>query len=355
MKNLLIISFLLIVGLKGFGQKESDTLQKDEISNEFKNKNFTRVLELCNEKLQSDSTDINALIGIGRAYTGLNEFNLAIPYLLKVKNNATESWQISWSMIDLMTSYYGLGKINEAKEYYNKAQKIIGTKSSESSLKKLGLIFGFDSYYDSWETVEKDNITFHFQKTSSVGNLDNYVKEREMAFFNINAFFLANMPKKIDFFVWKSNDAAEKILQTSLGFTVPQYCVSHNRPNQSHGHEIAHSISFWRDKNNVRTRLINEGIGVYFDQSNLNRMTNARKVAVDTKIDIKDMWLNEKKYTEQTIYPVAGAWVGALATFDKKKFLTLSVKQTYENALIIYGDELDSMIEEFNNRVNKLK
>ncbi|OFY98918.1 MAG: hypothetical protein A3K10_05700 [Bacteroidetes bacterium RIFCSPLOWO2_12_FULL_31_6] len=355
MKKVLIISFLLIVELNGFGQNESDTLQKDEIFNEFKNKNYTRVIELCNEKLQSDSTDINALLGIGRAYTSLNEFNLAIPYLLKVKNNATESWQISWSMIDLMTSYYGLGKINEAKEYYDKALKIKGAISSESSLKNLGLLFGFDIFYETWETVEKDNITFHFQKTSSVNNLDNYIKERELAFSNINAFFISNMPKKIDFFVWKSNADAEKILHTSLGFTKPQYCVSHNRSDQTKGHEIAHNISFWRDKNNVRTRLINEGIGVYFDQSNLNRMTNARKVAVDTKIDIKDMWLNGNNYQEQTIYPVAGAWVGALALFDKKKFLTLSVNQTYENALIIYGDELDSMIEEFNKRVNKLK
>lgn len=352
MKKLFIILIVLFVTQTGFGQEKINSSQKDEISNAFKSKNFPKVIELCNEKLKSDSTDVNSLLGIGRAYAGLNEFNLAIPYLLKVKKNATESWQLAWSLVDLITSYYSTGQIKEAKEYYNKALRIKGTKSSESSLKNLGLLCGFDSFYEKWETVEKDNITFHFQKPSSIGKLDDYMKERELAFSNINSFFSSEMPKKIDFFVWESSAAAEKILHSSLGFTIPQNCVSHNRPNQTTGHEIAHSISFWNVKNNVRTRLINEGIGVYFDQTNSNRMEQSKKVAIDVKIDIKDMWINEKSYTELILYPVAGAWVGTLILYDKIKFLELSKNQTYENALIIYGDELNSMIEEFNNRVN---
>lgn len=355
MKKLLIILIVLFAAQTGFGQEKINSSQKDEISIAFKSKNFPKVIELCNEKLKSDSTDVNSLLGIGRAYAALNEFNLAIPYLLKVKKNATESWQLAWSFVDLTSSYFGTGQIKEAKEYYNKALKIKGTKSSASSLKRLGLLCGFDSFYKKWETVEKDNITFHFQKPSSVGKLDDYMKERELAFSNINSFFSSEMPKKIDFFVWESNAAAEKILHTSLGFTVPEYCVSHNRPNQTTGHEITHCISFWRDKDNVRTRLINEGMGVYFDQTNSNLMEKAKKVAIDVKIDIKDMWINEKGYTEQILYPVAGAWVETLILYDKLKFLKLSKNQTYENALFIYGDEINTLIEEFNNKVNGLK
>ncbi|MCB9360987.1 MAG: hypothetical protein H6587_06230 [Flavobacteriales bacterium] len=348
MKNLLAILIVLFAAQTGFGQQS-------EMSIAFKNNDYQKVLELCNINLQSDSTDINAILGKGRAYTGLNEFKLAIPYLLKVKDGATANWQTSWALIDLMSAYFSIGEVEKAKDCYNEALKIKGTSNSTSSLKKLGLLFGFDSYFNKWETVEKGNIIFHFQKTSSISSLDNCMKEREIAYSNINDFFSSEMPKKIDFFVWKSNSEAEKILGTSLGFSRPQNCISHNRLNQTTGHEITHCISFWRDKDNVRTRLINEGMGVYFDQTNSNRMVKAKEVASDIKIDIKDMWVNEREYPEQVYYPVAGAWVEVLILYDKVKFLKLSKNQTYENALIIYGDELNTMIEEFNNKVNSLK
>lgn len=348
MKNLFLILVVLFVAQTGYSQNS-------EMSVAFKNNDYQKVLELCNIKLQSDSNDINAILGKGRAYTGLNDFKLAIPYLLKAKDRATANWQTSWALIDLMSSYFSIGEIEKAKECYNEALKIKGTSNSTSTLKKLGLLFGFDSYYNKWETVEKNNIIFHFQKTSSIPNLDNYIKERVIAYSNINDFFSSEMPKKIDFFVWKSNAEAKKILGASLGFSKPQNCISHNRPNQTSGHEITHCISFWRDKDNVRTRLINEGMGVYFDQTNSNRMEKAKAVASDIKIDIKDMWINERKYPEQLFYPVAGAWVEALILYDKVKFLKLSKNQTYENAFIIYGDEINILIEEFNNKVNKLK
>jgi tetratricopeptide (TPR) repeat protein len=354
-KRLIIISFLLLIWSYGCGQEKNIPSYKDEISNAFKIKDYPKVIKLCNEKLKQDSTDINALLGVGRAYTGMHDFNLAIPYLLKVQNNSTTEWQLSWSLVDLMTSYYGMGRLDKSKEYYIKALNVKGTKSSESSLKELGLLFGFDSLYKNWETIEKDNIIFHFQKSSSIGDLEKYMKERENAFLNINQFFSARLPKKIDFFVWKSNAAAKKNLKTSAGFTIPQYCISHNRSNQTVGHEIAHSISFWREKNNIRTRLINEGIGVYFDQSNSNHLANAKKNALEIKVDVKDMWINGENYEEHIFYPVAAVWVGTLILFDEKKFLALSKNQTYENALIIYGDGLNSMIEEFNKKINSQK
>lgn len=348
MKRILFIIFLI-------GYSTVCCAQKSELSKAYKNKDFSKIIEIRLEQLQLDSTDVDALLGVGKSYNSLNEFNLAIPYLLKAKEYATVDWQISWSLIDLMTSYYSIGKRAEAKECYNMALKATGTKNSESALKNLGLLFGFDQVYDKWKIVEKDNIRFHFQKTAAIDNIENYMKVREKAFLTINEFFAANMPKKIDFFVWKSNAEAMKVLHASLGFTKPQFCISHNRSNQTRGHEITHNISFWREKSGTGTKFINEGIGVYFDQTNNNRMLNAKQVAKKKPIDVKDLWLNGKKYSEEILYPVAGAWVGALVLFNKEKFLALSKNQTYQNALLIYGDELNSMIDEFNNRVNGVK
>ena len=322
------------------------------MSNAFKNKEFEKVIELGKQVIESEPNDFDGLLGIGKAYNILNEFSNAIPYLEKAKNCSEKDWQFAWSNIELMEANFAIGNKEKAKEYYKKSLEFNGTKNSTKKLKSLALLFGFDTYYKNWKTLETENITFHFQNGTSVHDIETYINEREKAFININTFFSSDLPKKIDFFVWKSNDEAIKVLNKSLGFTNPKYCISHNRDNQTKGHEIVHNISFWLDKTNKRNRLINEGIGVYFDQTDTNRLENAKKAILNEKVDIKELWINGNKLSEQTLYPVAGAFVKHLILFNKEKFLELCRNQSYENAELIYGAELGKIISEFNNQLN---
>lgn len=323
------------------------------MSNAFKNKEFEKVIELGKQLIESEPNDFDGLLGIGKAYNILNEFNSAIQYLEKARDCSKKDWQIAWSNIELMESNFAIGNIRRANEYYKESLKYNGTKNSSKKLKGLALLFGFDKVYDNWEKLETENIIFHFQKGTSVVDKENYINEREKSFLNINTFFSSDLPKKINFFVWKSNQEAIKVLNKSLGFTIPKYCVSHNRDNQTKGHEIAHNISFWLDKTNNRNRLINEGIGVYFDQTDTNRLEKAKIAIQNQKIDIKELWINGNKSSEQTLYPVAGVLVEYLISLDKEKFLELCRNQSYENAELIYGTELKKIISEFNKKLNK--
>lgn len=345
-KTLLQIIFLI-------GFCVSSYSQKSEISNAFKNGEFEKVIELGKKILESEPNDFDGLLGIGKAYNNLNEFNNAIPFLDRAKESAEKDWQYTWVNIELMESYFAVGNIKQAKEYYNKSLERKGTKNSTKKLRNLALLFGFDKAYDDWETMETDNVIFHFQNSNSISDKEEYVSERQKAFSNINSFFQSDLPKKIDFFVWKSNEEAMKVLNTSLGFSKPKYCISHNRDNQTKGHEIAHNISFWLDKANTRNRLINEGIGVYFDQTNTNRLEKAKKTVKNKKIDTKELWINGKNYSEQFLYPIAGAFVEYLIEIDKEKFLELCKNQSYENAELIYGAVLEKIISEFNKKLNK--
>jgi len=344
-------TFLQIIFLIGFCI--SSYSQKSEMSNAFKNKEFEKVIELGKQLIESEPNDFDGLLGIGKAYNILNEFNNAIPYLEKARDCSKKDWQFSWSNIELMESNFAIGKIEKANEYYKESLKYNGTINSTKKLKGLALLFGFDKVYKNWKTLETENITFHFQNGTSVIDRENYINEREKAFSNINTFFSSDLPKKIDFFVWKSNDEAIRVLNRSLGFTYPKYCVSHNREHQSKGHEIAHNISFWFDNTNKRNRFINEGIGVYFDQTNSNRIQNAKSVIQNQKIDIKEFWINGNNYSEEILYPIAGAFVENLVLLDKKKFLELCKNQSYKNAELIYGKELEKIISNFNKKLNK--
>ncbi len=323
------------------------------MSNAFKNKEFEKVIELGKQLIESEPNDLDGLLGIGKAYNILNEFKKAIPFLDKARDCSEKDWQFAWSYIELMESNFAIGNKEKANEYYKKSLEYNGTKNSSKKLKGLALLFGFDKVYENWETLETENITFHFQNGTSVIDKENYINEREKAFLNINTFFSSDLPKKIDFFVWKSNNDAIKILNKSLGFTKPKYCISHNRDSQSKGHEIAHNISFWFDNSNKRNRFINEGIGVYFDQSNSNRIKKAKNISKKLKIDIKELWLNGKNYSEEILYPVAGAFVENLILLDKERFLELCKNQTYENAELIYGKELENIFSDFSNKLNK--
>lgn len=323
------------------------------MSNAFKNKEFEKVIELGKQVIESEPNDFDGLLGIGKAYNILNEFNNAIAYLEKARDCSEKDWQFAWSNIELMESYFAIGNKEKAKVYYKKSLEFTGTKNSTKKLKSLALLFGFDKAYEDWEIKETENIIFHFQNGTSISDKEQYITERQKAFSNINTFFQSDLPKKIDFFVWKSNDEAIKVLKKSLGFSKPKYCISHNRDNQTKGHEIAHNISFWLDKSNKRNRLINEGIGVYFDQTNTNRLEKAQNAIPNQKIDIKELWINGNKSSEQILYPIAGAFVEYLILLDNKKFLELCKNQSYENAELIYGTELEKIISEFNKKLNK--
>lgn len=323
------------------------------MSNAFKNKEFEKVIKLGKQVLEFEPNDFDGLLGIGKAYNILNEFENANTYLERAIHCAEQDWQFAWSNIELMESNFAIGNIEQAKEHYKKSLEYKGTKNSTKKLKGLALLFGFDKVYEDWEIMETENFIFHFQNSNSIPNKEQYIAERQKAFSNINTFFQSDLPKKIDFFVWKSNDEAIKILNRSLGFSKPKYCISHNRNNQTKGHEIAHNISFWLDKSNKRNRLINEGIGVYFDQTNTNRLEKAQNAIPNQKIDIKELWINGNKSSEQILYPIAGAFVEYLILLDNKKFLELCKNQSYENAELIYGTELEKIISEFNKKLNK--
>ena len=81
-------------------------------------------------------------------------------------------------------------------------------------------------------------------------------------------------------------------------------------------------------------------------------MNSAMEINLSNPISIKKLWQDGKEIDESLLYPIAGAFVGFLLKYDKGKFLELSENQTYENAKIIYGDQLDDLISTFTKELN---
>ena len=304
-------------------------------------------------KNNSDSFEINFLFA--KAYNQKKDFKNAELFIEKAKVLSNENWQKAWTLVESIQTYYGLGKISEAKNAYEKAKTIPGTKNSDNELKYWGILFGFDELYKDWKTVESKNLIFHFENTISEENINSIVSSRQDAFDKINSFFKSQLPKKIDFFVWDLPGNYNSHLNKNLGFTNPEFCISHNRTNQSAGHEIAHSITHWRNPNSLKVRFINEGIAVHFDQNRNDKMTIANEIILSYPVSIKKMWQDGKEIDESLLYPIAGAFVGFLIKYDKDKFFQLAENQTYENAKIIYGNQLADLISNFTKEINSKK
>jgi len=213
--------------------------------------------------------------------------------------------------------------------------------------------------FDKWTVKETENFKFYFQPNTRVSNINEYVHERERAFKKINNVFKAQLPQKIIYFIWNSNEDALKEIDETLGFSLPKAYTIHSLYEQTIGHEMTHVIVGNMDGAIKQTALINEGLAMYFDQTNRDFLTILKESMhklKGEKISIKDWWIKwpgdmigDNFYT----YVVAAAFVEYLIEEEgMDKMIELAKNQTYQNAKFIYGDKIDQLIVEFENMLN---
>jgi len=344
MRNLLII-FIVLPSIM-FSQNGA-------LAEAFKNGDFHKVIELSNNEILRNPDDFETHLIIAKSYNEVADFKQAAIFLKQCERLMKLDWEKSWTLVESIKTNFGIGNIEEAKQNFVDAKKVKGTKNSEKALREIALLIGFDELYDNWKIKVTENIIFHFDNSISDAEVKKIVTTRQKAFNEINRLFKSTLPKKIDFFVWNQKENYNTYLESSLGFTRPNLCVSHNRINQTPGHELAHNISFWKNRENVRTKFINEGIGVCFDQQKNDKFEIAKAAYEKHPMNLIDVWKKQTDLNNEILYPISGAFVEYLFNYDKAKFFALVENQTYQNAEIIYGSQLVNLINEFILKLNE--
>lgn len=346
--RLTILSILLLASV--FANAQSSEME--QLGKLYMSGNFEETIKRATEYLSTDKDNIDYKLLLGRALTDYGEFEEAIPHLkYSAENDQYNSWRKAWARGYLGSCYYMVSDYEKSKSEFEACINLNATSNATNYASNRILQFGYDKFFNDWKVVDSDNFRFHFQEMDD-SDIKVYVNSREKAFQEINDFFNSRVPKKIDFFVWDSRDDAKKILHANLGFADPNYCVVHSHFNQTRGHEMTHVISNYLAKNMVKTSLINEGTSVCFDLSNQDKEKIVKEWIEknDKKINIKDMWVNWQNYPEELSYPLSGAFVKTLIdTFGEEEFLTFFTDQRYENAKEVFGDEIDVLIEDFEN------
>ncbi len=306
--------------------------------------------------LEKDPNDASAYELMGQAYHELQNYDTMVWYQEKSLELDKGKTLIScWAHITLGRFYYMKGDNVKAKAELEKSINKKATARMRNFSLTLIRSFGLDPFYDKWHVTETEHIRFHFQDTLGVPEYRNFIQAHENAYTSINKTFEATLPKKLDMYCWNSKDDAKKFLLRPLGYTYAHSCVIHSHNSQTKGHEITHALSFWGwDTHSVyANRLINEGMAVAFDMSMVDKYAQARQAIQNIYIgDIKNIWLSPTHYSEQVLYPIAGAFVHFLkGKSSPEQFKQLIKDQSMANAQIIYGADFDKLMQEFNDLV----
>ena len=312
-----------------------------------------QIIDKANVHLKSAPGNLDYNLLLGLALTDKGIYKEAVP-LLQYVIDKDNSWKKAWGLFYLGKCYYMLSDFEKSESTLKSCIKLNASKDATKNATQGIGVFGYDNFYNNWTRKESKNIRFHFQNMSDQ-EIEQYIESRENAFKEINRFFESSLPKKIDLFVWNSRDDAKRIVHADLGFAEPSCCMIHLYFQQSIGHELTHVISNYTSAISKKTRFINEGTAVCFDQSSQNRLKKVKDWirTNDKKIEIKDIWKNGREYPVEILYPLAGLFVQELIEkYGKEKFLEFFKNQTYENAQLIYGMELFMFIKEFENKIN---
>lgn len=344
-------TIIILTSLFTFGQNK----HVEELGNIYMSGDFDKTILKANELLKDDPNNIDYKLLLGRALTDKGDFDSAIPYLdYTVNNDPDNSWRKAWALGYLGTCHFMLQDYDNSKKYTKECFDLNATKNATQYAYKRILLFGFDDFYKDWKIVESDNFRFYFQNMSD-SDIEKYISSREIVFKNINEFFESEVPKKIDFFVWNSRDDAKKLLGANLGFSDPSFCIVHSHFQQTKGHEMTHVISNYSTKMVMKTGLINEGTSVCFDQTSQDKEQIVKDWIKDNgnKVKIKEIWNNWKGYPEELTYPLSGLFVKELIdNFGKEKFIEFFGNQTYDNAKLVFGEKLEKVIKDFENKIN---
>jgi len=344
-------SILILTNLISFGQNSTI----DDLWNLYNSHDLKSVINRAKPLLENDPNNIDLNLIIGRTYTDQADFKNALPFLeFSVKNDNNNSWRKAWALQYLGTCYFMLQKYDDSEKAIKECINLNATKNATNAAYGMSLLFGYNEFYKNWKIIESDNFRFHFQNMNDA-DIKIFTSSREIAYKEINEFFKSSLPKKIDFYVWESREDAKKTLRADLGFSKPNFCIVHTHYLQTIGHEMTHIISYYTSEITNKTRFINEGTAVCFDQSNQDRLKQVKNWIAKNKkqIAIKDYWENGEKFAEEILYPLSGLFVKELiVNFEKEKFLEFFKNQTYDNAKLVFGDKLDKVIQDFENKIN---
>ena len=310
----------------------------DEAYKLYQNRQFSEALAITKKLIKEGKAD-NICALMGRIYVDIGDYDSSISYLqCAVELDHDQTWLSAWSHAYLGKAYIAMGDKASGIAELRNAVKLNKTKNSTAFAMEL---LDYANLEPNWVVIDRKHITYYFQDTAGWSrDVQVYITLHEDAYEKIDKIFKATLPRKLAFYVWNDTAIAERLLKHPLDFTSVHRCISHVRRDQTIGHEMTHSLSYWgwgKEPKNI-TRFITEGVAIAFDQRKEDRMSRARAAVLGQGIrSVTDLWKNDS-VGEAILYPVSGAFVDYIyKKSTPEQFKELAKDQAMTSAEKIYG------------------
>lgn len=329
-----------------------------KIETEFMKQNHSVVENLSIKYLSEHPNDKLVNHYLGRSLYLSNRADDSVMYLMKaIELDNDSSWISAWSYLFLGDYYLDQNKTLLSREMYEKV--ILLNKTKNSVIRAKQHIFELTDFRKDLKKYSTTHINFYFEKPEAIEDINKYMNDREEVFLSICNELKVNSEFKIDFFVWDNPGEVYEKYGISLGFSISDKNIIHSHKEQTLGHEMTHVIVHkLYSKNGIKTGLINEGIAVYYDHNNLYPIEERLKsIPADNmkNVSIKDLWLNWGRQPSKLTYPISGGFIKYLIDQEGiNKMILLLKNQSYLNAKDIYGNEIDTLIIEYEEWIRNI-
>lgn len=314
--------------------------QNKELKRLFSKGKYDQVIDKVQALLQVNATDPDLNSILGRALTDSKQFAKAIPYLENSIASLTVSSEMkAVSKAYLAKCYFINNEEQRAVTMLKECQNGRESKFANNYAHKYLSLFQTGIYYKAWETIETDNIRFHFQDKKKLKNAEEYMARINLNFKRITKTLNIEPTKKVDFFVWSDRNEAFRKLDHPLGFSNSDLYIVNVWQNQTRDYELCHMLCHLASQSKFKTMLINEGLGMYFDEMDQNLLKLARLKVPKDKFSLLELWEEPTKYKRNLSYPVGAAFIELLLNKGGKKKLKEFLKiQTIKHAKEVYPD-----------------
>lgn len=348
-----LVSALFILSLVP-GVIAQETGPADPLWDLYRQGEFESVVVQGKAMLATENETAQVNLAVGRSLVHLEKYDDAFVFLSRaVELDSRKTWVYAWAQVYLGISHFETGNEDRARQAWILARDCQATRnatrSAETSLKLLGL----SEFFDKWEAFETQHFSCRFSGRLIDFNRVEYARSLEEAYDTISTWFGGGPDEKIRFLLWANQAEADEAGMPPMSFSNPEEYLTHSLRAQPMGYELTHIISLYALNPTIQNGLISEGIAVHMDLTGRNQMKQARKVLAESnpkplEVSIPALWLDWTLSPEEFSLPVAGAFVNMLVEKGgKKRFLEFFKDQSYEHALLIYGDGLKSWINDF--------
>lgn len=356
-KKKILIEILLIFTIF-FCQFRVSATSTGDLWNKYWNRRYEIVINNSTLLLETEPENPEYNVIMGRALLDTFQFEKALPYLERANRLAEDKGRFrAMALFYLARYHYYRANYKQSEKFLKECVELDYDKTSlllRFSPKDFIDIYGYDTTFEGYSVEESEHFIYFFKNNKKDKEIQQVIKETEASFRRINYYFKGELPMKLRYYVYDSmsNIKIHGRGDYTSNFAIAENCIIHSIPSTA-AHEITHIISYYANDNYFdRGLFISEGVASYFgfDIDSERRLRVARHYIKEKGIEdisVKKIWLNFLDYPDEVSYWVAAAFVDFLIKEDEEKFRKLIKRQKYRNAKVIYGDQLDILIEEF--------